>query len=193
MSTWRPFRPSTRLPPAKSSASAKARPPAAEEPKTTPEERDPFEEVDFGSFFNDYLDPGYRCNTELESIEKPSFENFLSKPTTLTDHLMWQLGAMHVKDDVLAAAELIIGNLSDDGYLLASDEELLEQGAGWLSAMEGGAALEQEMKAAPGAGCASPEATAAAAERAAAAAAGMKPARKREIAGRPSRCSARRR
>jgi len=118
---------------------------AAEEPKTTPEERDPFEEVDFGSFFNDYLDPGYRSNTELESIEKPSFENFLSKPATLTDHLMWQLGAMHVKDDVLAAAELIIGNLGDDGYLLCTDEELLDLGAGSLSVLEGGAALEQEL------------------------------------------------
>ncbi len=116
-----------------------------EEPKTTPEERDPFEEVDFGSFFNDYLDPGYRSNSELESIEKPSFENFLSKPATLTDHLMWQLGAVHVKDDVLAAAELIIGNLSDDGYLLASDEELLEQGTGWLSAMESTASLEKHL------------------------------------------------
>jgi RNA polymerase sigma-54 factor len=116
-----------------------------EEVKTTPEERDPFEEVDFGSFFNDYLDPGYRSNTELESIEKPSFENFLSKPTTLTDHLMWQLGAVHVKDDVLAAAELIIGNLGDDGYLLSSDEELLQQGAGSLSVLDGGAALEQEL------------------------------------------------
>jgi RNA polymerase sigma-54 factor len=120
----------------------------AEVPATTPEERDPFEEVDFGSFFNDYLDPGYRSNTELESIEKPSFENFLSKPTTLTDHLTWQLGAMHVKDDVLAAAELIIGNLSDDGYLLATDEELLELGAGSLAVLEGGAALEQELGAA---------------------------------------------
>ena len=116
----------------------------AEVPATTPEERDPFEEVDFGSFFNDYLDPGYRSNTELESIEKPSFENFLSKPTTLTDHLMWQLGAMHITDEVLAAAELIIGNLSDDGYLLATDDELLESG-GSLSALEGGAALEQEL------------------------------------------------
>jgi RNA polymerase sigma-54 factor len=117
----------------------------AETPVTTPEERDPFEEVDFGSFFNDYLDPGYRSNVELESIEKPSFENFLSKPTTLTDHLMWQLGAMDVKDDLLAAAELIIGNLSDDGYLLATDEELLDLGAGSLSVLDGGAALEEEL------------------------------------------------
>ena len=96
-----------------------------EQPQTTPEERDPFEEVDFGSFFNEYLDPGYRSNNEMESIEKPSFENFLSRPLTLTDHLMWQLGAMHIHEDVRAAAELMIGNLSDDGYLLASDEELL--------------------------------------------------------------------
>jgi RNA polymerase sigma-54 factor len=116
-----------------------------EEPKTTPEERDPFEEVDFGSFFNDYLDPGYRSTSELESIEKPSFENFLSKPTTLTDHLMWQLGAMHVKDDVLAAAELIIGNLGDDGYLLSTDEELLEQGSGSPTVQIAGAALSPEL------------------------------------------------
>jgi RNA polymerase sigma-54 factor len=122
----------------------------AEEAKTTPAERDPFEEVDFGSFFNDYLDPGYRSRSELESIEKPSFENFLSKPATLTDHLMWQLGAMHVKDDVLAAAELIIGNLGEDGYLLASDEELLELGAGSLSVLDGGAALELELGSAAG-------------------------------------------
>jgi RNA polymerase sigma-54 factor len=92
------------------------------------EEKDPFEEVDFGSFFNEYLDPGYRSSTDFEAIDKPSFENFLSKPTTLTDHLMWQLGAMNVKDDVRAAAELVIGNLSDDGYLLATDEELLALG-----------------------------------------------------------------
>ena len=49
---------------------------------------DPFEQIDFGSFFQEYLDPGYRTNSEIESYEKPSFENFLSKPSTLTDHLM---------------------------------------------------------------------------------------------------------
>src|SRR5436309_2294227 len=82
----------------------------SEETPAPVEEKDPFEEVDFGSFFNEYLDPGYRTSTDFESVEKPSFENFLSKPTTLTDHLMWQLGAMNVKPDVAAAAELVIGN-----------------------------------------------------------------------------------
>ena len=96
-----------------------------ENPITAVEKKDPFEEIDFGSFFQDYLDPGYRSSGEMEEIEKPSFENFLSKPGNLTDHLLWQLGAISVRPPVHEAAELIIGNLNEDGYLIASDEELL--------------------------------------------------------------------
>jgi RNA polymerase sigma-54 factor len=89
------------------------------------EKKDPFEEIDFGSFFQDYLDPGYRSSREMEDIERPSFENFLSKPATLTDHLVWQLGSISTRPEVQEAIELIIGNLNEDGYLIASDEELL--------------------------------------------------------------------
>jgi RNA polymerase sigma-54 factor len=92
---------------------------------TAEEKKDPFEEIDFGSFFQEYLDPGYRSRSEMEEIERPSFENFLSKPTTLSDHLAWQLGALSVRPEVREAAEVIMGNLSEDGYLIASDEELL--------------------------------------------------------------------
>jgi len=88
---------------------------------------DPFEQIDFGSFFQEYLDPGYRTNSEMESVERPSFENFLSKPSTLTDHLMWQLGAIHTTEPVRIAAELVIGNLNDDGYLIATEDELMVQ------------------------------------------------------------------
>ncbi len=96
-----------------------------QQPATTAEEKDPFEEIDFGSFFSEYLDPGLRTPIEMEDSEKPSFENFLSKPSTLTDHLMWQLGSLHVQEDVYCAAELVIGNLNEQGYLTASDDELL--------------------------------------------------------------------
>src|SRR5712692_2942159 len=100
--------------------------PAAEDTPVTPEEKkDPFEEIDFGSFFQDYLDPGYRSPGEMEDVERPSFENFLSKPSNLTDHLTWQLGAIPVRTQVREAAELIIGNLNEDGYLIASDDELM--------------------------------------------------------------------
>jgi RNA polymerase sigma-54 factor len=96
-----------------------------ENPTTAAEKKDPFEEIDFGSFFQDYLDPGYRTHSEMEDIERPSFENFLSKPTNLTDHLAWQLGALSLRREVREAADLIIGNLNEDGYLIASDDELL--------------------------------------------------------------------
>jgi RNA polymerase sigma-54 factor len=98
---------------------------STEEAPITAEKKDPFEEIDFGSFFQDYLDPGYRTRGEMEEIERPSFENFLSKPTNLTDHLAWQVGALSLRREVREAAEQIIGNLNEDGYLIASDEEML--------------------------------------------------------------------
>src|SRR5579872_4446214 len=98
---------------------------AEEAPAQEAEKKDSFEEIDFGSFFKDYLDPGFRSPGDFEDIERPSFENFLSKPSTLTDHLVWQLGAVPISPEVREAADAIIGNLNEDGYLIASDEELL--------------------------------------------------------------------
>jgi RNA polymerase sigma-54 factor len=86
--------------------------------------KDIFDEIDFGSYFQEYLDPGYRTQPEYEDIEKPSFENFLSQPTTLSDHLAWQLGALSLDGKLLEAAEFVVGNLDEDGYLAASEEEL---------------------------------------------------------------------
>ena len=106
---------------------AQERQDSAQTQESTPdsEKKDPFDEIDFGSFFRDYLDPGYRSSSDMEEIERPSFENFLSKPTNLTDHLMWQLGSLNVTRQVTAAAELVIGNLNEEGYLTASEDELL--------------------------------------------------------------------
>jgi len=86
--------------------------------------KDSFEEVDFGSYFQDYLDPGYRTQPEYEDSEKPSFEHFLSQPTTLSDHLAWQLGSLKLEPRLHEAVEYVIGNLDEDGYLAASEEEL---------------------------------------------------------------------
>jgi RNA polymerase sigma-54 factor len=86
--------------------------------------KDVFSEIDFGTYFQDYLDPGYRTQPEYEDSDKPSFENFLSQPTTLSDHLAWQLGALSLDRTLHNAAEYVIGNLDEDGYLAASEEEL---------------------------------------------------------------------
>ena len=87
---------------------------------------DSFDEIDFGSYFQDYLDPGFRTASNFEELDRPSFDQFLSQPSTLTDHLLWQLGSLSLSQDLKIAAELIIGNLNEDGYLSASVEELAE-------------------------------------------------------------------
>ena len=89
-------------------------------------EKDPFDEVDFGSYFQEYLDPGFRTASNYEELDRPSFENFLSQPSTLTDHLDWQLGSMTLSPEVRLAADLVVGNLNEDGYLTATDDELTE-------------------------------------------------------------------
>ena len=90
-------------------------------------EKDPFDEIDFGSYFQDFLDPGFKtASSNFEEFDKPSFENFLSQPSTLSDHLLWQLGSLTLPIEIREAAELVVGNLNENGYLTASDEELAE-------------------------------------------------------------------
>jgi RNA polymerase sigma-54 factor len=116
------------FPDAEETAGAVVEPTGSNDPLLeTPAVTDPFDEIDFGSFFDDYLDPGYKSPAS-ESVEKPSFETFLSSPVTLGDHLRSQLSVSIVSDDVREAAESIIGNLDENGYLSASLEEIASMG-----------------------------------------------------------------
>ncbi|MEP7354511.1 MAG: RNA polymerase factor sigma-54, partial [Acidobacteriota bacterium] len=98
---------------------------AAEAAETTP--KDPFDEIDLGSYFDDYLDPGMKSPAS-ENVEKPSFETFLSSPVTLSDHLRSQLALVSLSEEVRDAAEGIIGNLDENGYLLATVEDIAREG-----------------------------------------------------------------
>src|ERR1051326_6880687 len=118
--------------------------PAAVEPEVpgtndplldAPAPPDPFDEIDFGSFFDEYLDPGYK-SPAAESVDKPSFETFLSAPVTLGDHLRSQLSVSLVSDEIRNAAESIIGNLDDEGYVAASLEEIAAAGEHTMEQVE---------------------------------------------------------
>jgi len=118
------------FPDAEEAAASAPEPESAAAPDVQPEApatTDPFDEIDFGSFFDDYLDPGYKSPAS-ESVEKPSFETFLSAPVTLGDHLRSQLSVSIISDDIRNAAESIIGNLDEDGYLTASLDEIATVG-----------------------------------------------------------------
>lgn len=92
--------------------------------------RDAFEEVDFGREFQDYLDPGYKTQEFEYKEDAPTFEQFLTKPPSLAEHLQWQLQMDCEEGDVCDAAECVIGNLDEDGRLNATNEEIAALG-GW--------------------------------------------------------------
>src|SRR5438128_1014962 len=92
--------------------------------------RDPFEEVDFGREFQDYLDPGYKTQEFEYKEDAPTFEQFLTRAPSLADHLEWQLHMDCGEGELCNAAESVIGNLDEVGRLTATNEEIAALG-GW--------------------------------------------------------------
>ncbi|HJO37676.1 MAG: RNA polymerase factor sigma-54 [Vicinamibacterales bacterium] len=102
----------------------------AEKPEETPasqesrEANDTWDDADYEYFFGDYLDEGYRPRAPREFKELPPIENTLSTATSLSDHLLWQLSSRQDDEATREIAAAIIGNLDDDGQLVATTEEI---------------------------------------------------------------------
>jgi len=90
------------------------------------EARDPFDEVDYGREFQEYLDPGYRTQEIEYREDAPSFEQFLSRSENLAEHLEWQVHLQNISPELEEAAVGVIGNLDSDGRLTATNEEIAE-------------------------------------------------------------------
>ena len=102
--------------------------PEKQEAQPAVEKPDTWDDADYDYFFGDYLDDGYRSRTPSEVKELPPIENTLSSAASLSDHLLWQL-AMQTEDEaVKEIGGAIVGNLDDDGYLVASVEEIAAMG-----------------------------------------------------------------
>src|SRR4026208_1097674 len=105
---------------------------AATPEKTDPQEQqnktDTWDDQDYEYFFGDYLDDGYRPRAPQEVKELPPIENTLSTASSLSDHLLWQLSMQTDDPLVREIGSAIIGNLDDDGYLVASFDELAAMG-----------------------------------------------------------------
>jgi RNA polymerase sigma-54 factor len=122
-----------REPSAEAIAAAEATGPA--EVPEPPAATDPFDEIDLGDYFDNYLDPGFKSPAS-ENVEKPSFETFLSSPVTLSDHLRSQLALVTMPEKVRDAAEEVIGNLDENGYLSATPQEIATEGGQSLAEVE---------------------------------------------------------
>src|SRR4249919_1738146 len=104
-----------------------------QEEKPPQEKGDTWDDQDYEYFFGDYLDDGYRPRTPTEVKELPPIENTLSTAASLSDHLLWQLSMQTNEPALRTIGEAIIGNLDDDGYLVATVDELSSMGP-WQTA-----------------------------------------------------------
>ncbi|MEJ2200899.1 MAG: RNA polymerase factor sigma-54 [Desulfuromonadaceae bacterium] len=99
---------------------------AGEEIKEVAGENEGMADIDWQTYLEGYSLGGSTADFYEEDDDRPSYENLLTKKSTLTDHLMWQLNLSRMSDEIRRIAAEIIGNLDDDGYLQASLEEVAE-------------------------------------------------------------------
>ena len=122
--------------PAEQAAKAAAEGPDTPEAAPAAERQDAWEDADYEYFFGDYLDDGYRSRTPTEFKELPPIENTLSAGTSLSEHLLRQLGEQTDDDRQREIGSAIIGNLDENGYLVASIEEIASMGPWPLAEIE---------------------------------------------------------
>src|SRR5207253_6969001 len=90
-------------------------------------EKDSFDEIDYDAYFQDYIE--YRYNPRMsEEHEDFPIENTLTRPPNLTDHLTWQLSMSDASPRIKEVGAFIIGNIDEDGYLRATQEEIEHAG-----------------------------------------------------------------
>jgi RNA polymerase sigma-54 factor len=85
------------------------------------------ENIDLDAYFGDYWE-GSGQPSMMEEREEPPIENSLTREADLYDHLLWQLHMADVAPRQREIAELIIGNLNPDGFLVATPEEIRDMG-----------------------------------------------------------------
>lgn len=81
------------------------------------------DDLEIESYFQQYFDEGFPSYFS-EKKELPSLESTLSRSPSLWDHLNWQANLAFFDKLDKEVAQLIIGNVNEDGYLTVSPEEI---------------------------------------------------------------------
>ena len=104
--------------------------PSEATPENVPEvegDRDGMSDLDWKTYLESYSLGGSTADSYEDDEDRPSYENLLTKKTSLSDHLVWQLNLSRLESQDRAIAGEIIGNVDDDGYLQVSVDELAVQ------------------------------------------------------------------
>jgi RNA polymerase sigma-54 factor len=103
---------------------------------------DTLKEMDWESYLEGY---NFSSGEQYyDDEDRPSFENILTKNSSLFDHLLWQLNLTRVTDEERLVGSEIIGNIDESGYLCITVDELATQFQVDVSMVEGVLARIQE-------------------------------------------------
>lgn len=92
-------------------------------------------EIDWENYANEY-DSGYSGTRQREDSDLPSRLDILTAKPNLQSHLQWQLNLSNISEEEREVGQFIIGNLNRDGFLEATDEDIVNQ-TGCSPAMAG--------------------------------------------------------
>jgi RNA polymerase sigma-54 factor len=107
---------------------------AEEPPAATPEENASKEvtvedtireDFDWQNYLDEYNSTG-RTSFETESKETPQYETFIAQKESLSEHLLWQLLMTLPSEEEEKVGSTIIGNITPDGYLELTVEEIAQ-------------------------------------------------------------------
>ncbi len=84
------------------------------------------EDFDWETYLDEYSVGSPVLRETDHGHEFPSFEQRLTKKTSLREHLLWQLRLSNMSEAEKEIGAVIIGNLNADGYLMVNLDELSE-------------------------------------------------------------------
>lgn len=90
-------------------------------------EKNDGKEFDWASYIESSHARSFEPRNLAGSEDLPSYENMLTRATSLQDHLEWQVSLSDITAEEREACDALIGNIDDDGYLRATLAEVSEK------------------------------------------------------------------
>jgi len=115
---------------------------AAAADEAGPSDADKIADIDWQNYAEAYPHTGMR--EARDDDDRPGFEASLTRRPSLAEHLDWQLHLSSLSEEEKVAAEFLIGNLDERGYLQVAVDEVAHEAAVDLSVAASALAKLQE-------------------------------------------------
>ena len=85
------------------------------------------QEINWEDDYANHYDAGFSFSKETHDRSRLTQIDFLTKKTNLQSHLQWQLSDSELNDELVTAAQFVIGNLDQSGFLKVTVEDITRE------------------------------------------------------------------